>query len=56
MIDMVFVHCDNVFVQTIQEMIQICRHELYPNLDVEVKVQGWALMEAAGYRCVTLCL
>ena len=35
-------------------MIDICRKELYPN--VHVPVQGWALLEAAGYRYVAIAL
>lgn len=42
-------HCNSS--QAMQEMIQICRDELYPTLEeIDITVQGWALLEAAGYR------
>ena len=34
--------------QAIAEMIQLCREELFPTKTLHV--QGWALIEAAGYR------
>ena len=34
--------------QAIAEMIQFCRQELFPRKTLHV--QGWALIEAAGYR------
>ena len=34
--------------QAIAEMIQLCREELFPTKTLHV--QGWALVEAAGYR------
>ena len=34
--------------QAIAEMIQLCREELFPTKALHV--QGWALIEAAGYR------
>ena len=35
------------FLQTIADMIQQCRQFLFPNKSLHV--QGWALVEAAGY-------
>ena len=37
----------------IADMIQQCKHELFNNKYLHI--QGWAVMEAAGYRLVVLC-
>ena len=34
-------------------MIETCKNELYP-VTTEIDIQGWALVEAAGYRCVCM--